>query len=384
MRLIYPETGDPYYIVAPSYIGTSAGVRALHLLCHSLNVSGRSAYLLPDPASLHLPFHTHPDLLTPCLTEDRVRRHLELRKLPIVVYSEVVSGNPYGAACVVRYVMNFPGLLGGDKSYADDELCFGYSKSLAAAAGFPDNVLFLPAMDTRIFKPPPPTQRRSGACFYADKYRKVHGGRLYDITRGCVEITRDEPGSPTPEQIAALFQRSEVFFTYENTLLATEAVLCGCPAVFIPNPYLHEIISVNELGMEGYAWGTDADEIARAKATVAPGAQNYLRTFDVYWADLQRFITLTQEHAVARREVPRVFSDDGVKLEKTLRSDSCPYFLSLLPQTLEREIAKFLSTIGFERLGMRIWNDSLDRRRRGEKFDDSIHRIIALLRSVNH
>ena len=70
MRLIYPETGDPYYIVAPSYIGTSAGVRALHLLCHSLNVSGRSAYLLPDPASVRLTFHTHPDLLTPCVTEE--------------------------------------------------------------------------------------------------------------------------------------------------------------------------------------------------------------------------------------------------------------------------------------------------------------------------
>jgi hypothetical protein len=381
VRLIYPETGDPYYIVAPSYIGTSAGVRALHLLCHSLNVSGRSAYLLPDPDSVRLPFRTHPELLTPCVTEDLVRWHLKQKKLPIVVYSEVISGNPYGAACVVRYVMNFPGLLGGDKSYAEDELCFGYSKSLAAASGFPENVLFLPAMETRIFKPPPSLQRRSGACFYADKYQKVHGGKLSDITWNCVEITRDEPGSQTPEQIAALFQRSELFFTYENTLLATEAVLCGCPAVFIPNPYLREIISVNELGMDGYAWGTDANEIARAKATVAQGAANYLRTFDIYWDDLTRFITLTQDHAAGRRGKPRACGADGIKLKKN--SDSYRHFLSILPRPVEREIAKFLSTMGFSQLGALIWNDSLDQRGRDVRPDESIHRIVALLRSAD-
>jgi hypothetical protein len=376
LRLIYPDVTHPYYVVAAPYIRTSAGICALHLLCHSLNVNGRTAYLLPYPASLHKPSETNSELLTPHLTEDIARRHIESNNLPIVVYPEAVRGNPFGAVCVVRYVMNFPGLLGGDRAYPAEELRFGYSRSLAAAAGEPENILFLPATDTRIFKPPARPQARSGTCFYADKYKKVHGGKLYDVTRNSIEITRGESDSQTPGDIAALFHRSELFFTYENTALATEAVLCGCPAVFIPNPYLTEIIAANELGMDGYAWGTEPKEISRAKATVAQGASNYLRTYDIYWRDLERFIAATQRHAEQRRGAVLASREKSRKLERGLEIAPSASLLSRLSIGAEREIAKLLVTLGFARMGTAIWNDAVRRRT-----TESVRRIIALMRT---
>jgi hypothetical protein len=296
-RAIYPDVDHPYYIVAPPYVRTSAGVRALHLLCHSLNRRGQTAYILLYPAMPWRDDQFAPDLMTPILTPHVVCSHFERGLTPIMVYPETVTGNPFGGPCVVRYVLNFPGLLGGDKVYAPEELCFGYSKILAKETRWPDNILFLPATDTRIFYPTPEGQKRQGTCFYADKYKIVHHGVLSDITKHSVEITRDKPDSQSPREIAELFRRSELFYVYENTALANEAVLCGCPAVFLPNPYLTEIIALKELGAEGYARSADPAEVAWAKATVGQGAKNYEACYARYWQDLDRFIALTREHA---------------------------------------------------------------------------------------
>ncbi len=293
---IYPAASNPYYIVAPPYVRTSAGIRVLHLLCHSLNRLGHTAYVLLYPAMPWRSNQIGPDLLTPVLNADIAKSHYERGLTPIMVYAETVAGNPFGSPCVVRYVLNFPGLLGGDKIYADNELCFSYGEVLAAHTRDKANILFLPAIDTRTYYPPEGKQKRSGTCFYADKYQVAHKGKLFDITKDSIEITRDKPDSQSPQEIADIFRRSELFYVYENTALAIEAVLCGCPVVFLPNEHLTDMIALKEIGKDGYAWGTDPQEIARAKATVAQGAQNYLKSYKQYWEDLGKFIAKTKAH----------------------------------------------------------------------------------------
>lgn len=294
-RPIYPAKRNPYYIVAPRYVRTSAGIKSLHLLCHSLNTLGQSAYILLHPSHDHITA-THPELLTPLVTQRIIDHHFRRGLTPIVVYPETVAGNPFQAPFVVRYVLNFPGHLGGDKTYPSSELIYSYSKTLADAVGFKDNVLFIPATDTNIFHPPEREGVRQGSCFFASKYKTIHNGKLLPITDGSVEIVRDVPEEQTPQQIAELFRRSEVFYAYENTALAIEAVLCGCPAVFIPNQHLSEMIAAKELGPEGYAWGTDEAEIARARSSVAAGRANYMKLYGEYWQQLDGFIASTQAH----------------------------------------------------------------------------------------
>ena len=292
-------TTHPYYISAPHWIYSSAGIRALYLLCHTLNKKGFKAFITNHPYGAYAQFHpwtTH-ELQAPMLTEKEAKAHLKQGLCPITLYSEVLSGNPLQAPLVARWVMNFPGLLGGDSQYQQDELCFGYSRELAAMAGYADQVLHLPTIDTRTFHRAKELVPRKGACFFASKYKSVHNGTLHPITEGCFEITRQMPDSPEPRQIAELLRRSEVFYTYENTALATEAVLCGCPAVFIPNPHLQKIIGREELGSDGYAWGTDPRELERARATVTQGAINYLKTQDLFLNQLDKFIAITQNRA---------------------------------------------------------------------------------------
>ncbi len=322
---IYPAAANPFYIVAPPYVRISAGVRVLHLLCHSLNRLGHTAYLLMYPA---MPWRAHQicaDLMTPVLTHDVAKSHFERGLSPIMVYPETVAGNPFGSPCIVRYVLNFPGLLGGNKVYADDELCFSYGEVLAAHTRNPTNILFLPAIDTRNYYPPSGGQKRSGTCFYADKYQVAHKGKLFDITKDSIEITRDKPDSQTPQQIAELFRKSELFYVYENTALAIEAVLCGCPVVFLPNEHLTDMIALKEIGNDGYAWGADPIEIARAKATVAQGAQNYLKSYTAYWEDLDKFIKQSKAHVAGKSYATMISLPNMVDVLRHSYNDRGPY-----------------------------------------------------------
>lgn len=287
----------PYYVVAPPYVGTSAGIKVLHLLCHALNNMGERAFVVVRPTISKSP--VHPGLRTPLLTKEVIEYDLKEGLMPIVVYAETVSGNPLGAPFVVRYVLNTPGLLGGDRDYPDEEFCVAYSQALADVVPRVQQTLFIPASDASIFRPPEHGIVRNGSCFYAAKYRQL-GGALFDVTRDSVEITRDLPESPTPPEIADLFRRSELFYTYENTALAIEALLCGCPVVFLPNAFLQSIIGIAEHGMDGIAWGEDPQEIARAKATVSLARARYLHLYEESERGLVSLIARTQEAVQGR------------------------------------------------------------------------------------
>src|SRR3990170_3968015 len=90
----------PYIIMAPPYRNSSGGVRALYELRNHLESSGYEAKIFQGG---------------------------DAPSNAIVIYPETVSGNPMKARTVVRYVFNYPGLLGGDSSYDSAELIFTFS-----------------------------------------------------------------------------------------------------------------------------------------------------------------------------------------------------------------------------------------------------------------
>lgn len=291
--LISHLSHNPYYIYAPRYVQHSAGIRVLHLLCHWLNRLGERAFIVPLDQHGQL---TNPDLLTPLLTAELVAHHIAQGRMPIVVYPEVARGNRLNADCVVRYVLNVPGLLGGDQTYPPEEMVWAYSQQLAEMCERCDGVLHMPVIDQNVFYPVD-GQVRSRAVFYAAKFQSDHGQKVFGLPDDAIEITRGRPNSQTPEEIARLFRSAEVFYCFENTALATEAVLCGCPAVFMPSQYLEKPIALNELGWDGYAWGNDPAELDRARRTVSNGQANYARTVETFFKQIYQFVDATQARA---------------------------------------------------------------------------------------
>lgn len=294
---------SPYYIVAPHYVQTSAGIRCLHILCHWLNRLGERAYMVISGGDGLR--ETCLDLQTPVLTMDLVDYHYQQGLRPIVVYPEVISGNPFDAEAVVRWVLNFPGLLGGDSAYPEGDMVMAFSKILADAVDKDVPILHVPVINQDVFNMGE-ARPRSGAAFYAAKFKHVHNGVVFNLPKGAIEITRDRRDSQTPEEIAEIFRSVETFYCFENTALAIEAVLCGCPAVFMPNEWLDVPIAMNELGWEGYAWGNDPAEIERARNSVTQGQANYQRTIAEFFEQLHAFIERSQAKVAGQPYVNKV------------------------------------------------------------------------------
>lgn len=297
--LFIPARRNPYYIVAARYTRTSAGIKALHLLCHALNRMGEQAFLIMHP---YFPSYlaANPVLNTPVLSKRIMDHHRAEGLTPITIYPESIKGNPMKAPLIVRYVLNYAGLLGGDEQFHESEYCISYSEAIAATVPNSRQTIFIPASDPNFFVPPAPGATREGACFYAGKYKNYHGGKTFPITDGLTEIVRDRAGQQTPEQLRDLFQRSERFYCYENSALALEAMLCGCPVVFLPNEFFTELIGKAEQGALGYVWGADdAAGFEHARNTVVLAREHFLGLFKRAEEALADFVASTQPLAQA-------------------------------------------------------------------------------------
>lgn len=285
MPQLYESLRRPYYIETPPYRRSSAGIRVMHMLCHVLNRLGEEAYVFTS--------EVNPDLNTPTVTEDVVRRHLQAGREPIVVYPEIVSGNPRRAKSVVRYVLNVPGLIGGDKTFADTELIYAYGQNLLPANAPPGNVLFFPSVDSSLFnnRDNPLDAQRQGILVYPGRHLnalKEHP----ELAHGTV-ITSTWPASRS--ELAALMRRSEMLYCFESTAIALEAVLCGCPAVVLRSPLFDgNAISSAELGREGMAFSDAPEEIDYARRTVGQMQATYQRLEETFWVKLQQFIRDSQ------------------------------------------------------------------------------------------
>src|SRR5215471_20939854 len=76
-RSFWASPRHPYYIFCPDYRENSAGVLALHFLCHSLNLIGYEAYVTAQSVN--------PRLRTPQLTPTIERVHMAARNMPVTI-----------------------------------------------------------------------------------------------------------------------------------------------------------------------------------------------------------------------------------------------------------------------------------------------------------
>jgi glycosyltransferase involved in cell wall biosynthesis len=302
--------GHPYFIVAPAYDHTSAGIRCIHYLCHKLNEIGQEAYV--STAVIN------PKWNTPTARRKNINDC-------IVVYPEVTPGNPFNAKNVIRYVMQTPGLLGGDKEFPDSELVVYHSRQLSETGPY----LTTPSIESDIFRPFP-KYRRSGSVYYASG--KSKNKPTPDQVEGMTQITREWP--TTREEIADLFKRAEVFYTWDAmTALIQEATFCGCPVVIMDAGYwTKEDINKCEYGMAGVAWGVE--ELDRARKTCHEALANYAKLEKQFEIDLKALVKMSQERFVSGGP-KHVFRDKlRVSCFMDNKDNGSNYYRAVLPLTI--------------------------------------------------
>ena len=299
-RNFYAASNAPYYIFALDYVQQSAGIRALHYLCHALNESGQEAYITSGVTSPHL--------RTPGLSKKIIKNHQVSGRVPIVVYPEIVSGDPLAAGgIVVRWLLNKPGHLGGETAYSDSDLVFVYDSNFLPAE-IVGEVLHIPTYDLSIFNNDnnPYDDAREYVCFYAHKYL-IKGGELTGHVKNAISLCKDK--KLTHGEIADVLRRSKLLYVYEPTALVVEALLCGCPVSIVETDYsrshMADYTSSTEIGL---TMGDSPEALAKAKE----GVKKY-RTYHeagalkVAWVQLDRFIELTQN--VAKTRIAPIKSD---------------------------------------------------------------------------
>jgi O-antigen biosynthesis protein len=135
----------------------------------------------------------------------------------VVIYPEIVNGNPLNAKNVVRWLLNIPGVCGGDGIYKESDLiyCFLPNTTYPNMRGY----LCISSFDEKLKDLGLPREHNliwvyKGA---AKKRIPIEG----------IEITFDWPKSKN--KLIDLLQRCKTFYSYDDTTsLAYEARLCGC------------------------------------------------------------------------------------------------------------------------------------------------------------
>jgi len=172
------------------------------------------------------------------------------------VYDDLLEA-PY----IVRYILNYQKLI-APKYKKAQQFTLSYSKRLADYVGSPF-VLHVPTVDLNFFQYRNDL-KREGSCYYAHKYKEKNGLDPDNIPLGSLEILRSEKMST--EEVRKIFWTTEYFYCFEDSALATEAAICGCTVVFMPNKDFEDgPISSYELGSQGFAWGNGSSEIEKVK-----------------------------------------------------------------------------------------------------------------------
>jgi hypothetical protein len=209
-----PSVKAKRYVIWAQPLTRSHGTRVLYMLYERLRAKGCRAVLFCPTE--HRDEYEYIDILDEkTLAED------------IVVYPEIVSGNPLRFQNVVRFVLYFPGVLAGETSYHPGELVFTWSTDYYNAP-----CLFWPTIDKTLFYDAglPKTQD----CYFINKrgiWKKI------PEIHGAVEINMDFP--KTREELARLLQTTRVLYSFEDySIIHDEASLCGAQV---------EIVSENGL-----------------------------------------------------------------------------------------------------------------------------------------
>ncbi len=244
-----------FLIFSPSYKETSGGVVALHKMCSILNQVGCESYLYPyfdnceiNKRNFWKPFYmiagngfkslikgykTNPVFNTPIYG----RKNEGYWDDWVVVYPEIVFGNPLNAKNVVRWFLHQPGYHTGKIYFSSGELYYKFNSAI-------DNFSFPGSMTS---------EKHLKVIHYPlELYNMNNISKYRSGTAYCLRKGRDKPiqhdlensiliDGKSHEEVSEIFKRVKTFISYDSyTAYSLFAVLCGCESIVIPDEGVSE------------------------------------------------------------------------------------------------------------------------------------------------
>jgi hypothetical protein len=231
-----------FYLAARSFTEVSAGIRSMHILCNQLNLLGFDAFLVGIDDS----FATNQSLTTPLLTRALRDDHIESGRKVVAIYDESIQGNPLKGHVSVQWLLNRSGYLSGriGNKNSPNTWQFVYAKEIDTTKPR----LFVNSINYNFFKNYQIKSMRDLTLFYAGKLKAL--GIDVPKPKGAVEIYRSGPKKQSREELRDLFSRAKVLYLAEDSAMALEAAICGCPTVHLTQFFQNGPLSQEDGGVD--------------------------------------------------------------------------------------------------------------------------------------
>lgn len=255
-----------FLIYIPFFTPVCGGVVVLARLCQLMNKLGYETY-----STINVNYN---DIYSPSITQEQADDYNTNRDNWTVIYPEQVSGNPFGAKNVIRWILFTPDETKGHGAvgaYSPSDYIFKFSSNytinqIYQTSGF----LTLYYLDTNLFKNN--KLDRSGSCYVIKKdiYKSSRKVLQHDLSNS-IQID-----GLTLEQKADIFNTTETFYSYDACCFYSFlAGICGCTSVVFPDEKVPKEQWTNGLEIMKYGVAYGLDDIKWAKNTQHLMMENY-------------------------------------------------------------------------------------------------------------
>lgn len=210
-----------FIVYAPGdYTPNGGGCVALHKLAHNIALLGEHSYIMTSAKN--------PNYLGIQVDESQAA---ELAKEDaIVIYPEVIIGNPLNAKHVMRWILYYVRQYGDYGLFGADDLIYKYAPIYTLRQEQPVHGE-LRAMELNLDLFIDRGEERDGSCFLYKK--QGHKANIHPADSIFIDSYRDRGGN---EYLADIFNYCERFYAYDDaTWISIMAALCGCESIVVPD-----------------------------------------------------------------------------------------------------------------------------------------------------
>jgi hypothetical protein len=237
-----------------------------------------------------------------CVNIDKAKE-IAIQDDVITIYPEVISGNPFNAKNVVRYVLYYPGWHAGDKEYSDDELIITYNNEFVKDTKY-DNAFVLTVLNPKlnIMKNHDKKRNKIGLlvrkCKDFDYKMNLLNQYKHLLKLPVISIDDEIKKCTDLRNLSKIYNTISLFISFDpHTYHSTMAALCGCTSVVIPSKEISSEVFYN-VQKYGVAYGFE--NIDFAKLTHGKMIENLKEMEKDTFVQCADFVKLVKSHFIKK------------------------------------------------------------------------------------
>jgi hypothetical protein len=235
-----------------------------------------------------------------CVNIDKAKE-IAIEDNVITIYPEVISGNPFNAKNVVRYVLYYPGWHAGDKQYSNNELIITYNNEYVKDTKY-NNAFVLTVLNPKLNIMRNHNKKRNKIGLLVRKckdfdYKMNLLNQYKHLLKLPVISIDDEINKCTDlRNLSKIYNTISLFISFDpHTYHSTMAALCGCTSVVIPSK---EISSEEFYNVQKYGVAYGFEKIDFSKLTYSKMINDLKQMEQNTFTQCANFVKIIQNHFI--------------------------------------------------------------------------------------